>query len=69
MIPLLAAISLRVKLKSALWAYKLQVMGVKSIGQNIMHSMQSKALFYFGIRGQEDVGEGHQKGEKGEDDV
>lgn len=69
MIPLLAAISLRVRLKSTLWAYKSQVMWVKSVCQDIVHSMQSKALFYFGIWGQEDVGEGHQKGEKGEDDV
>lgn len=68
MIPLLAAISLRIRLKSTLWAYKLQVVWIKSIGQDIVHSVQSKALFYFGIWGQEDVGEGHQKGEEGEDD-
>lgn len=68
MVPLSAAISLRIRLKSTLWAYKLQVVWIKSIGQDIVHSVQSKALFYFGIWGQEDVGEGHQKGEEGEDD-
>lgn len=69
MIPLSAAISFELRLKDTLYAYKSQVMWVKSIGQDIVHSMQSKALFYFGIWGQEDVGEGHQKGQEGEDDV
>lgn len=69
MIPLLAPIRLRIRFEGTPRAYKVQVMWIKSKGQNVMHSMQSKTLLYFGIWGQKDVGEGHQKGKKREDDV